>query len=112
MSAESMPGLFSLQGQTVFLTGAGRGLGAAAARGLAEAGAQVVLADIGDSVHAVAAALAGAGHTSLALRLDVREEAAFGAAFAAAAAIGYLASPAAGFITGATLGLNGGRLMR
>jgi 3-oxoacyl-[acyl-carrier protein] reductase len=36
----------------------------------------------------------------------------FGEAQEAAAAVVYLASPAAGFITGATIDLNGGRLMR
>jgi len=36
----------------------------------------------------------------------------FGEAGEVAAAVVYLASPAAAFITGATLDLNGGRLMR
>lgn len=41
-----MSGLFALSGKTAIVTGAARGLGAASARALAEAGAQVVLADL------------------------------------------------------------------
>ena len=47
--AEPMAGTdasFSLSGRTAFVTGAGQGLGAAIARGLAEAGARVVLTDV------------------------------------------------------------------
>jgi 3-oxoacyl-[acyl-carrier protein] reductase len=80
-----LPALFSLQGQTAFVTGAARGLGAAVALGLAQAGARVVLADVDAAVDAVAAGMSDAGHTALALRLDVRDEAAVEAAFAAAA---------------------------
>jgi 3-oxoacyl-[acyl-carrier protein] reductase len=68
------------------VTGAARGLGAAAARGLAESGAAVVLADVAEAVDHTADLLAGEGHTCLALRLDVRDESAFEAAFTVAAA--------------------------
>ena len=47
-----------LAGRVAFVTGAGQGLGAAIARGLAEAGAGVMLADIdGQAADAVAAGL-------------------------------------------------------
>ena len=70
--------LFSLAGRSAFVTGAGQGLGAAIARGLAEAGARVVLADIDEAaVEAAAAGLRDAGHDAIAMPLDVRDEAAF-----------------------------------
>ena len=62
-----------LSGRVAFVTGAGQGLGAAIAKGLAQAGARVALADIEQS-SAVAVA---DGIGGLALRLDVRDEAAF-----------------------------------
>lgn len=74
-------GLFALSGRTAFVTGAGQGLGAAIAQGLAEAGARVVLADIAATVDAAAQALRRDGHACLAVRLDVRDEEAFGTAF-------------------------------
>ena len=65
-----MAGLFDLTGQVALVTGASRGIGAVLARGLADAGATVVLAarneaglreaaqrlasDVGQPVHAVA----------------------------------------------------------
>jgi 3-oxoacyl-[acyl-carrier protein] reductase len=77
--------MFSLDGQAAFVTGAGQGLGAAIARGLAEAGAGVMLADIdGQAADAVAAGLRDAGHRCLATPLDVRDEAAFERSFEAA----------------------------
>lgn len=71
-----------LSGRVAFVTGAGQGLGAAIARGLSEAGARVVLADIElASAEAVAAEIGG-----LALQLDVRDETAFSSCFDAAVA--------------------------
>ncbi|MGN8079607.1 SDR family NAD(P)-dependent oxidoreductase [Variovorax sp. 22077] len=62
-----------LSGRVAFVTGAGQGLGAAIAKGLAQAGARVALADIElSSTVALADGIGG-----LALRLDVRDEAAF-----------------------------------
>lgn len=67
----------TLSGRVAFVTGAGRGLGEAIARGLSEAGAKVALADVDlAGVEAVAKEIGG-----LALRLDVRNEAEFGACF-------------------------------
>jgi 3-oxoacyl-[acyl-carrier protein] reductase len=81
---EQMASRFSLQGKTAFVTGAARGLGAAIARGLAQAGARVVLTDVDATVEQAAAALCGDGDCT-AVRLDVRDEAAFAAAFDSAA---------------------------
>ena len=81
MDTTAGAGLFSLGGKTAFVTGAGQGLGAAIARGLAQAGARVVLADVSATVEPVAAGLRDDGADCLAVRLDVRDEAAFEAAF-------------------------------
>lgn len=71
-----------LAGRAAFVTGAGQGLGAAIARGLAEAGVRVALADIdGTRAGSVAAEVGG-----LALSLDVRDERAFTDGFAQAVA--------------------------
>lgn len=74
--------LFSLAGCSAFVTGAGRGLGTAIARGLAEAGARLMLTDIDEAaVEATAAGLRDAGHEAIAMPLDVRDEAAFRLSF-------------------------------
>ena len=44
-----MPGVFDLSGKVALVTGGSRGLGKAMARGLAEAGADVVLASRGEA---------------------------------------------------------------
>src|SRR5579872_250197 len=46
VSDKSLPELISLKGRSAVVTGAARGIGAAVARRLAEAGAFVVLADL------------------------------------------------------------------
>jgi 3-oxoacyl-[acyl-carrier protein] reductase len=77
--------LFSLAGRSAFVTGAGQGLGAAIGRGVAEAGARVMLTDIdAQAVEAVAAGLRDAGHEAVAMPLDVRDEATFQLCFDAA----------------------------
>ncbi|WP_018903159.1 SDR family NAD(P)-dependent oxidoreductase [Variovorax paradoxus] len=76
-----------LAGQAAFVTGAGQGLGAAIARGLAESGARVVLADVdAGSAESVAAGLRAAGADCVAMELDVRSEPAFVRCFEAAVA--------------------------
>lgn len=65
---------FSLAGKSAFVTGAAQGIGAAIARGLAEAGARVTLADIDSGVDEVAVTLQSEGHEVMASRLDVRDE--------------------------------------
>jgi NAD(P)-dependent dehydrogenase (short-subunit alcohol dehydrogenase family) len=61
-----------LSGQVALVTGAGQGIGKAAALALAAAGADVVAADInGQSVKETAAAIAAAGRRGLAIEADV-----------------------------------------
>jgi NAD(P)-dependent dehydrogenase (short-subunit alcohol dehydrogenase family) len=62
--------------KAAFITGAASGLGFAAARGFAEAGASVALVDFdGDAVQAAADELTAAGHRVIAIRCDVADEA-------------------------------------
>ena len=74
--------LFDLRGRTALVTGSSRGLGNAMARGLAEAGAAIVLngADPG-RLSTAAAAFRDAGHTVHEACFDVTDEAAVIAAF-------------------------------
>ena len=67
-----------LQGRTILITGAGNGIGAAAARVFAAHGARVALVDLDAKVEAVAAGIEGA----TAAVIDVRDGAAL-SAFAA-----------------------------
>jgi NAD(P)-dependent dehydrogenase (short-subunit alcohol dehydrogenase family) len=72
-------------GQRVFITGAASGLGLGLARGLAEQGAQLWLADRdGTACQAAADSLQAQGATARAITLDVADGAAFEAVFAAA----------------------------
>jgi NAD(P)-dependent dehydrogenase (short-subunit alcohol dehydrogenase family) len=67
----------SLEGRTVLVTGGARGLGAAIARELARAGAQLVVADINEAgAQALARELP---HAARAVKLDVADEAQVGA---------------------------------
>lgn len=68
-----------LDGRVALVTGAARGIGAAAAAALARAGAAVVLADLIDAGPA-AAAVAESGDRAEAIRLDVADRAAAAAA--------------------------------
>ena len=76
----------NLRGAVACVTGGGRGIGAATARALAQAGAQVVIGDL-DIEHATAVA-ADIGPTALAVQLDVADPESFGAFIARANAIG------------------------
>jgi len=79
--------MFSLADRNALITGAARGLGLAIARGLAQAGARVALTDIDvDGAEAAARTLRGEGHETMALKLDVRDEADLQRGFDAAAA--------------------------
>jgi NAD(P)-dependent dehydrogenase (short-subunit alcohol dehydrogenase family) len=63
----------TLRGKTAFITGAARGLGAAIAEALAEAGARVVLADVnGQLAEAQAASLAERGADAWSMTVDIR----------------------------------------
>lgn len=65
-----------LADKVAIVTGAGGGIGRAYARGLAEAGASVVLADIAiDAARAAAADLERDGYAALAVDVDVTDEA-------------------------------------
>jgi len=73
-----------LNGVRVVINGAGQGIGAAIARGVAESGARVVIGDIdGDKAQAVADSI-GAG--ARAIRVDVRDRASVRAAIGLAVA--------------------------
>src|SRR4051794_5753147 len=72
----------SLQGKTLFITGASRGIGLAIAIRAARDGANVAIAAKSDvpnprlpgTIHTAAAAVAAAGGKALALKCDIREE--------------------------------------
>jgi len=72
----------SLQGKTLFITGASRGIGLAIALRAARDGANIVIAAKSDvpnpklpgTIHSAAAAVEAAGGKALALRCDIREE--------------------------------------
>ncbi len=75
--------LFSLDGKTALVTGASSGLGVAFARGLARAGANVVVtARRQDRIEATAAALRDFGVRSTAIPADITDEAQFESLFA------------------------------
>jgi gluconate 5-dehydrogenase len=79
-----MRALFDLAGKTALVTGSSGGLGLAMARGLAEAGAGIVLnGRDGRKLAAAAEALSAAGHRVSVSAFDVADEAAVVAAFAA-----------------------------
>ena len=67
----------SLKGVTAIVTGGGRGLGQAFACGLAESGANVVVADIGDTTDTVGR-IEAAGGRALGLRVDITDQEAVG----------------------------------
>jgi NAD(P)-dependent dehydrogenase (short-subunit alcohol dehydrogenase family) len=77
---------FRLDGRRALVTGAGRGIGAAVAAALAEAGAHVTLcARTASEIEHGASALRDAGFTADAQALDVTDVAAFAGAISAAA---------------------------
>jgi 7-alpha-hydroxysteroid dehydrogenase len=83
---------FRLDGQVAVVTGAGRGIGAATAVALAEAGADVVLsARTADQLEAVAAQVQAAGRKAAVVTADLSDlDAVAGLADAAASAFGRL----------------------
>ncbi len=84
----------SLQGKTIFITGASRGIGKAIGLAAAREGANVVVVAKSDApnpklpgtIHDAARELEAAGGKALAVRCDVRDEAEIAAAVAAAVA--------------------------
>jgi len=68
------PGVLSLEGRVALVTGAARGIGAATALALAEAGARVALVDRdGAGIEATADAIGRAGSDALAITADVTD---------------------------------------
>ncbi|MFP3554894.1 SDR family oxidoreductase [Paraburkholderia sp. SIMBA_049] len=65
---------FSFENQVALVTGAASGMGLAAARAFAQAGAAVALVDVNaDAVNAAAEELASAGHNVIGIRCDVAD---------------------------------------
>ena len=89
----------SLQGKTLFITGASRGIGREIALKAAADGANIVIAaksaephpKLPGTIHTVAAEVEATGGKALALQLDVRDEEAVQAAMAQAAELCWLA---------------------
>lgn len=76
--------LFRLDGRVALVTGAGRGLGAAMAEALADAGAHVVIGDVdGDAAEKVRLRLCSRGLSAEAFAFDVADEAGISAAIGA-----------------------------
>jgi gluconate 5-dehydrogenase len=74
--------LFSLEGRTALVTGSSRGLGNAIARGMAEAGARLVLNGVDSKrLEHAAADLRGDGHDVRTVAFDVTDETAVVSAF-------------------------------
>lgn len=67
---------FSLNGRRALVTGAARGIGLSIAEALAEAGAHVILTDMGDAAQDAAKGLAEKGYSVEATSLDVTDRAA------------------------------------
>jgi NAD(P)-dependent dehydrogenase (short-subunit alcohol dehydrogenase family) len=67
---------FKLTGQRALVTGAALGIGAAIAEALAEAGAHVILTDLGNAAEPTAQALRDKGYCAEAAALDVTDRAA------------------------------------
>jgi NAD(P)-dependent dehydrogenase (short-subunit alcohol dehydrogenase family) len=68
----SVKDLFDLSGETAIVTGAGQGLGESMAHGLAEAGANIVIADINlESAEKTAADLKKIGVKAIAIKTDI-----------------------------------------
>src|SRR5438046_10385544 len=66
----------SFENKVALVTGAGSGLGLATAKAFAESGASVVLADSNEeAARSVAEELSAQGHTALAIRCDVADDA-------------------------------------
>lgn len=78
-----MDPVYDFRGQTALVVGASTGIGAATARAFAQAGANVMLADVdGPAVSDIAAQLTAKGYVAKAIACDVTDEAQVAAAVA------------------------------
>jgi NAD(P)-dependent dehydrogenase (short-subunit alcohol dehydrogenase family) len=76
VSSRPLAELFSLAGRTALVTGGGKGIGAAVARRLAEAGAAVMVADLDKAgAEEVAGDITAGGGTAIGVELDVTDSA-------------------------------------
>ena len=66
-----MNDMFSIEGKKAIITGAARGLGRGMAQGLHDAGAELALIDVLDSVHTVAEEMCFAGPRVIAVQADL-----------------------------------------
>ena len=71
--ADEDAGEFSLAGKIALVTGASRGIGAAIAKALAEAGADVAVVGRGEQLNAVADEIRSLGRRGLAMRTDLSQ---------------------------------------
>jgi 3-oxoacyl-[acyl-carrier protein] reductase len=106
-----------LEGRRALVTGGSRGIGAAIVQRLAEEGADVALTYVSrpEPAEASAAAARELGVRAIAIQADSRDAAAVVAAvertvakLEIAAMVAYLAGPEAGYVTGASLSIDGG----
>lgn len=96
--AEALADLLSLRGRTAIVTGAAQGFGAAIASRLAEAGANVVVADRdAHGAKAQAARLSATGCAAHAVEVDISDEASVTAMFDGAGDVGILVNNAGVF---------------
>jgi 2-deoxy-D-gluconate 3-dehydrogenase len=69
----AMKNSFSIEGKKAIVTGSGRGLGHGMAQGLHDAGAELVLIDVEESIHKVAAEMGATGPRVISLTADLSQ---------------------------------------
>src|SRR5438270_417765 len=123
-----LPPSFSLLGRRAFITGASRGIGKACALALASAGADIAVGSssagaveaeevcaklraMGRRAEAVAFDVRAVSEKAIQSVLDITPVGRLGDPMEIGASVLYLASPAAGFVTGHVLDVNGGMAM-
>ncbi|MDP2977128.1 MAG: SDR family NAD(P)-dependent oxidoreductase, partial [Anaerolineales bacterium] len=79
-----MNDLFSIEGKKAIITGAGRGLGRGMAQGLHDAGVELALIDVMDSIHDVAREMSASGPRVIAIQANLSQRDELRSAFQAA----------------------------